>query len=333
MGKKEGVKKIKVITTLIMAFLMLPTLSQADYFVVLRNGEVRSGPGADYPIVDTVRASEVFEIPTAFESKTDAAWIPIEWTEVPRAAEVKGWFQIDIQTAYDESGEVVEGWYLTDLESIRTVGPGEIVYFIMEEEPEKLRYGQMLAKLDEEKTFGGLPYRKARFKLKERVPKQVEVEPQVGRLYWFYTGGCQGETKTGTLLERLMERKTCVGQPYELGLFKVSEGFQTLYTKWIQAALGERANEPDVAKRLYRIRSSGFPMSIQADILERRIWMGMTKEMARLSWGEPSWVSTGRSTQRPREQWVYDYGTTTYYLYFRDGILDSYKRYEQGMRR
>ncbi len=333
MRRLEDVRKKEIIVTVILVVLFLPIPSHADYFVVLRNGEVRSGPGNNYPIVDTVQGSEVFEIPSTFQSKLDATWIPIEWREVPRAAEVKGWFQLSTKTEYRESGEVVEGWYLSTLENIRRVAPGEILYFILEDEPEKLRYGEMLAKVKQEKTLGGLIYRKGRFKLKEKIPKQVEVEPELGRFYWFFTGGCQGDTKTGTLVERLSERKTCVGQPYELGLFRVSSGFETLYTRWIHVGLGERVDEPDVAHRLYEIRKSGFPTSVQADILDRRIWTGMTREMARLSWGEPSWVNKGRSTRQGKEQWVYDYGTNTYYLYFKEGILESYRKMGQGMKR
>jgi hypothetical protein len=327
MRRLEYVRKKEIIITMILAVLFVPMLSHADYFVVLRNGEVRSGPGTDYPILDTVKASEVFEIPSSFSSRRDATWIPIEWREVPRAAEVKGWYQLSTKTEYEESGEIVEGWYLSTMENIRTVGPGEILYFILEDEPEKLRYGEMLAKLEQEKTLGGLLYRKAQFKLKEKVPKQVEVEPELGRFYWFYTGGCQGDTKTGTLVERLRQRKTCVGEPYELGMFRVSAGFET------HVGLGERVDQPDVANRLYEIRKSGFPMSVQADILDRRIWTGMTKEMARLSWGEPSWVNTGRSNRRGKEQWVYDYGATSYYLYFEKGVLESYRKMGQGMMR
>lgn len=329
----EDVRKKQIIVTMILAVLFVPMFSHADYFVVLRNGEVRSGPGTNYPIVDTVRGSEVFEIPSSFASEQDSTWVPIEWREVPKATEVKGWFQLSTETEYTESGEVVQGWYLSTLENIRNVGPGEILYFIMEDEPEKLRYGEMLAKISEEKTLGGLIYRKGRFKLKEKVPKQVEVEPELGRFYWFFTGGCQGDTKTGTLVERLMQRKTCLGQPYELGLFRVSAGFETLYTRWLHVGVGERVDEPDVAHRLYEIRKSGFPLSVQEDILDRRIWRGMTKEMARLSWGEPSWVNTGRSNRRGKEQWVYDYGTNSYYLYFQDGILDSYSKMGQGTKR
>jgi hypothetical protein len=329
----EDVGKKEIIITMILALLFVPMVSHADYFVVLRNGEVRSGPGSGYPIVDTVKGSEVFEIPSNFESRQGATWIPIEWREVPKAAEVKGWFQLSTKTEYAESGEIVEGWYLSTLENIRNVAPGEILYFIMQDEPEKLRYGEMLAKINKEKTLGGLIYRKGRFKLKEKVPTRVEVAPEIGRFYWFFTGGCQGDTTTGTLVERLMQRKSCVGQTYELGLFRVSAGFETLYTRWVHVGLGERVDEPDVAHRLYEIRKSGFPMGVQADILDRRIWTGMTKEMARLSWGDPSWVNTGRSKRQGKEQWVYDYGAASYYLYFQNGILASYRKMGQGMRR
>ena len=134
MRRLKDVRKKETIITMILAVLFVPILSHADYFVVLRNGEVRSGPGTDHPIVDTVRGSEVFEVPSTFKSRRDATWIPIEWREVPRATEVKGWFQLSTKTEYTESGEIVEGWYLSTLENIRNVGPGEILYFIMEGE-------------------------------------------------------------------------------------------------------------------------------------------------------------------------------------------------------
>jgi hypothetical protein len=59
----------------------------------------------------------------------------------------------------------------------------------------------------------------------------------------------------------------------------------------------------------------------------------MTKEMARLSWGEPSWVNKGRAKRQGKEQWVYNYGTNTYYLYFEEGVLESYRKMGQGMKR
>jgi len=322
----KGMKKKEVIILIILTVLLAPVLSHADYFVVMRNGDVRSGPGTNHPIVGSVKGSEVFEIPTSFKYKQNVTWIPIEWREAPKTVKVRGWRQIVTHTEYMRGGEVVEGWYLVGPEDLRTVEPGQIVYFIMENDPDEMYHGEVLVKLTGEKMIEGLLYRNAKFRLTQRIPKEVEIEPEIGGFHWFYTGGCQGETSTGSLLERLPDRKTCLGRTYELGLFKVDEGFETFYTKWVDVSLGERVSEPDVARRLYQIRKSGFPLSVQEDILNRRIWKGMTKKMARLSWGEPSWTNTTSSMQGRGEKWTYNYGRTIYYLYFTDGKLDSYRR-------
>lgn len=319
-------EKKSAITTLILMVLLLPVLSHADYFVVMRDGKIRSGPGTGHGIVGSVKASEVFEIPASFKSQGNVKWIPFEGGERPKTIKARGWHQIMTRTEYVESGDVVEGWYLVGLENLRTVEPGEIVLFITEDDPEKVFYGEMLLNLDKEMTLEGLLYKSAKFKLTRRVPKDVEIEPEVGGFFWFYTGDCQGQTNTGILLERFPKRKTCLRKTYELGLFEVNAGFENSYTKWVHVSLGERVAEPDVAHRLYPIRKSGFPIATQEDILKRRIWIGMTKEMARLSWGEPSWANTARSMQGPKEQWVYNYGRTSYYLYFKDGVLDSYRK-------
>ena len=55
-------------------------------------------------------------------------------------------------------------------------------------------------------------------------------------------------------------------------------------------------------------------------IANGRVRVGMTQEMCRAAWGEPTSVNrttTGRSTT---EQWVYDYGN---YLYFENGVLTT----------
>lgn len=54
-------------------------------------------------------------------------------------------------------------------------------------------------------------------------------------------------------------------------------------------------------------------------ILAEKVSVGMTKEMCRLSWGEPQKVNKTTTNNGIREQWVY-YAN---YLYFEDGILTS----------
>jgi hypothetical protein len=57
------------------------------------------------------------------------------------------------------------------------------------------------------------------------------------------------------------------------------------------------------------------------EAIERRVvFVGMTPEQARLSWGEAQEVNRTTTAQQQREQWVYGLGT---YLYFVDGRLDA----------
>lgn len=65
---------------------------------------------------------------------------------------------------------------------------------------------------------------------------------------------------------------------------------------------------------------------IGADIYATKIWIGMTKEMAQESWGEPVDINTTVTPLVHHEQWVYEIGESKRaYLYFEDGILTSYQ--------
>lgn len=55
-------------------------------------------------------------------------------------------------------------------------------------------------------------------------------------------------------------------------------------------------------------------------ILEGKIWLGMTSEMARDSWGSPNNINRDVGSWGVHEQWVY--GDT--YVYFENGILTSW---------
>ena len=54
--------------------------------------------------------------------------------------------------------------------------------------------------------------------------------------------------------------------------------------------------------------------------------IGMTKEQARLSWGEPSDINTTTTRGSETEQWVYGES----YLYFRNGILDAIQNWHKS---
>ena len=54
-------------------------------------------------------------------------------------------------------------------------------------------------------------------------------------------------------------------------------------------------------------------------ILNGKVKIGMTKEMATLSWGDPKSVNKTVTSGKVSEQWVYD----SNYLYFDNGVLTA----------
>ena len=64
-------------------------------------------------------------------------------------------------------------------------------------------------------------------------------------------------------------------------------------------------------------------------VVDGYIWIGMTSDMARKSWGTPSTINRTVSDYSVREQWVYrsDHRPVvkTTYLYFVDGVLTSWQ--------
>lgn len=61
--------------------------------------------------------------------------------------------------------------------------------------------------------------------------------------------------------------------------------------------------------------------TIVSQIIEKKIWIGMTSEMTIASWGSPDQINKSVSTYGTKEQWVYSGD----YLYFELGILKSYQ--------
>lgn len=61
------------------------------------------------------------------------------------------------------------------------------------------------------------------------------------------------------------------------------------------------------------------------DILEGTIRIGMTKEVAEACWGRPLDINRTVTANMVREQWVYGSVGNRRYLYFRNGILDSFQ--------
>ncbi len=57
-------------------------------------------------------------------------------------------------------------------------------------------------------------------------------------------------------------------------------------------------------------------------ILKRKVRIGMTKEMCKLSWGEPKSINQTITSGRKSEQWVY----SDNYLYFKNGLLTTIQK-------
>jgi regulator of replication initiation timing len=77
--------------------------------------------------------------------------------------------------------------------------------------------------------------------------------------------------------------------------------------------------EAEAARKSSLIKKYGELIGKQ--IIEKKIWIGMTYEMARESWGKPQEINRTVTALINHEQWVY--GST--YLYFENGILTSYQ--------
>ena len=62
-----------------------------------------------------------------------------------------------------------------------------------------------------------------------------------------------------------------------------------------------------------------FGNEIWNTILQSKVKLGMTKEMCKLSWGEPETINKTITKNRKSEQWVYSKN----YIYFENGILTT----------
>lgn len=69
-----------------------------------------------------------------------------------------------------------------------------------------------------------------------------------------------------------------------------------------------------------------FNKVMQELIKNGKIRIGMTKEQARLSWGEPNSINRTVGSWGVHEQWVWEYKySSNTYLYFENGILTSFQ--------
>lgn len=122
---------------------------------------------------------------------------------------------------------------------------------------------------------------------------------------------------------------------YDSGFFKAhSEGRDGLLTQFHvprnptsnaiiergKALEKERAQAEVAAKKHALIKRFGKK---NADRIEaHKIWIGMSAEMTRESWGEPEDINRTVTGYSVSEQWVYE---GEVYLYFEDGILNTWQ--------
>lgn len=84
-----------------------------------------------------------------------------------------------------------------------------------------------------------------------------------------------------------------------------------------------RNEEIDREARI-RMEFKGSRVEQVQDIIDRKIWIGMTTKMALASRGKPKKINTSVYSWGKHEQWVY----SNVYLYFENDILKSYQTSE-----
>jgi len=130
----------------------------------------------------------------------------------------------------------------------------------------------------------------------------------------------------GNIFEKLNEEKMVGVIPYCRARFKAYRE-KINYTKWVHRSLVKIFSSEEETKeyaRCSKIRNLKISKSAQKDLRERKVWIGVTKEMALLSWGRPDDINKTITTHIVREQWVYQRSHyKSDYLYFDDGILSG----------
>jgi hypothetical protein len=74
------------------------------------------------------------------------------------------------------------------------------------------------------------------------------------------------------------------------------------------------------AERKRLIRSMGLPKRIERAAVERRVVVGMSAPVVRLSWGDPEEINYTTTAAGTTEQWVYDINR---YVYVGNGTVTA----------
>ncbi|MFP8488497.1 hypothetical protein ACKGJO_05295 [Gracilimonas sp. Q87] len=112
-------------------------------------------------------------------------------------------------------------------------------------------------------------------------------------------------------------------RPYLKISYKGQEGYITHgaleQTDLLDEITGETERLREEDPRLPELIDK-FGRATARKIIREEVWIGMTDEMARASWGRPRDINRSTNAYGVNEQWVYPYGK---YLYFEDGVLTT----------
>lgn len=75
-----------------------------------------------------------------------------------------------------------------------------------------------------------------------------------------------------------------------------------------------------------RMLAKKYGISISDKILQGKIWIGMTKEMAIDSWGKPDHINKDTNAYGIKEQWIYENQNT--YMYFENNICTAFQEHK-----
>lgn len=102
-------------------------------------------------------------------------------------------------------------------------------------------------------------------------------------------------------------------------LIPAEQHYAALERKRLEEEARLQAKEQEQKERETRIRKQ-YGAATAKLIIEGRVRIGMTAQMCRDAWGEPSDINRTTGSWGVHEQWVYGLGS---YLYFENGILTS----------
>jgi len=115
-----------------------------------------------------------------------------------------------------------------------------------------------------------------------------------------------------------------------LGYDSISDHYKVKYQSYIGwgAAFQFKASSAEYDKRIQENKmrvnelNKKYGSEIAQKVLDEKIWIGMTTDMAIESWGKPSETNRDVGSWGVHEQWVYGDGV---YLYFENGKLTSWQ--------